>query len=683
MRARLAWLLAGLALVLVVADAVVTAQYRALLSEAAVAVHGFPFVSLAVLGCAVMGALIISRDDRHPVGWLLVVVGFTSALSLVTEAYSIWVVSEGGPGSRSLGGVLGWVSVITGGQFAIGAIALMFLLAPDGHLLSPRWRHAARAVALGALLCAAALLTTDPTHYDVQARTDANGGAQAELYSLGFLLISIGLLVSLVSMLVRWRRAQGEERQQVRVIAASAVLVSIGLAALIIVQSFNGARQTWAASLPLYVSFLLLPVLFAVAVLRYRLYDIEVIINRTVVLAIGSAFAGIGYVTLVVVVGNQVDQQSGGFWLSLLVTALVALAFQPLRRQVTRLANRLAFGSRAQPYEALSDFSRRLAETPTADAVLPAVAEAASRAVSARRATATLGVSGGALHSASWGDGAADGTVPHVVPVQHGGAVLGSIEVHVPRGRPLSDSDERLLTALADQTAVAFRNTALEAELAEHVAELDRTTRELARSRARILEADDAARRALEASIEREVMPHLVALPEALTRCRAAVAGGRAENGIDLLVTSTNTALESLRELTRGVFPTQLAKAGLEPALRSLLGRSGSPPRLSVDPSAAGRRFSARVEAAVYFCCAEAARTDPGPAAVELSRDGDQLVLRVLGDAADPTDRQAMVDRVAAAGGSLSVGPGLLEVTVPVAEDQPVYALAGGVGPGR
>ena len=262
------------------------------------------------------------------------------------------------------------------------------------------------------------------------------------------------------------------------------------------------------------MSYLLLPVLFAVAVLRYRLYDIEVIINRTVVLAVGSAFAGIGYTTLVVAVGKLVDRQTSGFWLSLLATALVALAFQPLRRQVTRLANRLAFGSRAQPYEALSDFSRRLAETPTADAVLPAVAEAAGRAVSARRATATLGVSGAAVPSAAWGDAAAEGTASHVVPVQYGGAVLGSIEVHVPRGRPVSDSDERLLTALADQTAVAFRNTALEAELAEHVAELDRTTRELARSRARILEADDAARRALEAAIEREVMPHLVALPE-------------------------------------------------------------------------------------------------------------------------------------------------------------------------
>jgi hypothetical protein len=101
-----------------------------------------------------------------------------------------------------------------------------------------------------------------------------------------------------------------------------------------------------------------------------------------------------------------------------------------------------------------------------------------------------------------------------------------------------------------------------------------------------------------------------------------------------------------------------------------------------VDPSAAGR-FSARVEAAVYFCCAEAARTDPGPAAVELSRDGDHLILRVLGDAADPTDRQAMLDRVAAAGGSLEAEPGLLLVTVPVGEDQPAYALAGAVGPGR
>ena len=471
MRARVAWLLAGLTLVLVVADAVVTAQYGTLFSEAVVAVHGFPFVDGAVLGCAVMGALIISRSERHPIGWLLSVVGFTSALSLVCEAYSIWVTNEGGPGSRSLGGVTGWLATLFGGQLAIAGIALMFLLAPDGKLLSRRWRYAAALALLGPLLCIAGLVLSNPARYDISADAAATGPLQSLLFSIGFLLISVGLLASLVSMLVRWRRSQGEQRQQVRLIAASAALISIGLLALFVVQIFNGGRQSWAASLPLFTSYLLLPVLFAVAVLRYRLYDIEVIINRTVVLAVGSAFAGIGYTTLVVAVGKRVDQQTSGFWLSLLATAVVALAFQPLRRQVTRLANRLAFGSRAQPYEALSHFSRRLAETPTADAVLPAVAEAAGRAVSARSATATLGVSA-AVPSAVWGDAAAEGTASHVVPVQYGGAVLGSIEVHVPRGRPVSDSDERLLTALADQTAVAFRNTALESELAEHVAEL-------------------------------------------------------------------------------------------------------------------------------------------------------------------------------------------------------------------
>ena len=150
------------------------------------------------------------------------------------------------------------------------------------------------------------------------------------LFSLGFLLISIGVLASLVSMVLRWRRTQGEQRQQVRLIAASAALISIGLVALFVVQLFNGGRQTWAASLPLYISYLLLPILFAVAVLRYRLYDIEVIINRTVVLVVGSAFAGIGYTTLVVAVGKLVEGRTSGFWLSLLATALVALAFQPL-----------------------------------------------------------------------------------------------------------------------------------------------------------------------------------------------------------------------------------------------------------------------------------------------------------------------------------------------------------------
>ena len=239
-----------------------------------------------------------------------------------------------------------------------------------------------------------------------------------------------------------------------------------------------------------------------------------------------------------------------------------------------------------------------------------------------------------------------------MVEVGSTGVRLGTITVWIPKGRLLRPSDVRLLSALADQAAVAFRNTAMESQLAGHVADLDRTTRELERSRTRIIQADDAARRTLEAAISREVLPHLVGLPDDLGRVRAAMSAGASDIGIELLVAGTNSALESLRELTRGVFPTQLARSGIEPALRSYLARSGLAHTLLVDPSAAASRFSARVEAAVYFCAAEAARTAPRLSAIELSRVEADLVLRICGVAAGGVDAEAIGDRVEAVGGS-------------------------------
>jgi len=672
-----AWLLAGLTGIFCVADAVLTAQYRPLLSEAAVAQHGFPLVNGAVLGSAVLGAVIIARYERHPIGWLLSVVGTSAAFSLLTEAYAIWVVSDGGPGSRGLAGVSGWLSALLGGQLAIGGLAWMFLLAPDGHFLSRRWRYVAAVPAAGVLCCTLSLLATDPTTYDLLSEEPA--GVRGALFSIGFLLISLGLVAAVASMVVRLRRSHGESRRQVMPIALSVVLVTAGIVALGVVEAVNGGRQTWAASLPLYVAYLLMPVLFAVAVLRYRLYDIEVIINRTVVVAVGTGFAAVGYTTLVVAVGKAVDRQTSGFWLSLLAFALVALAFQPLRRWVVRFANRLAYGSRAQPYEALSDFSDRLAETPAPDALLPAVADAAGRAVSARRARASLEVPGVATTSAEWGVDDAEGTDEHVVEVRTAGTRLGTIEVWIPKGRRLRPSDVRLLTALSDQAAVAFRNAAMESQMAASVAELDQTTRELSASRSRIVEADDAARRTLEEAISREVLPRLVALPDRLVVARRAVALGEPANGIDLLVAATNDALESLRELTRGVFPTQLSRSGVEPALRSLLAGNGSASTLHVDASVSGRRFSPRVEAAVYFCCAEAARSASSLSSLELSVTGDDLVLEVAGVSAGEVDLQAIGDRVGAVAGSVTTEPALITLMIPVRAAPPGGSPAGRV----
>jgi uncharacterized membrane protein YidH (DUF202 family) len=662
---RLSWALFAVAVVLVATDVVVSIQAVSLASETAVAEHGFPFVHGASIGCALMGALIISRYERHPIGWLLSGVGISTAVSLLAEAYAYWVLESDGPGSRAAGGVAAWVAQLFGGQITVAVLALMFMLAPDGHFLSPRWRLAALVPGIGAFLCFVAIVTVDPLAFELYTADERWGPIRQALLGIGFLLITIGLVLAALSMVFRLRRSTGEDRQRLRPVVLAAALAAAGLVVLITVQSLNGGQQTWVAGVPLFLGFFLMPILFAVAVLRYRLYDLDVIINRTVLVAVGTAFAALGYTALVVLAGQQVEGRAGGFWVSLLATVVVALAFQPLRRVVIRLANRAAYGERAQPYEALTDFSRRLAAAPDPDDLLPAVAEAAARAVSGRGAQATLDVPGGRVVSGTWGWWGADHeeAPDQVVPVESGGRTLGRIAVALPRGRSLRPADERLLEALADQTAVAFRNTSLAGTLADRVAELDRTTRQLAQSRLRLIAADDAARRALEAAITRRVLPFLEVLPQRIDEARDSVARGEGAESVDGLVDGTNEALEALRELTRGVFPAQLARAGLETTLGSLLGRAPVETRLAVSANGA-ERHPARVEAAVYFCCAEVVAAATARLDVELGGE-DDLTLRITGRHG-ALDLAGITDRVAAVGGELEVTDQVVELRVPV-----------------
>jgi hypothetical protein len=664
-RARVAWILAALTVVFVVADLVITAAYRTLLSEESVAEHGFPFLSGAVLLTAVLGAVIVSRFGRHPIGWLLLMIGVTGSFSLMGEAYNIWVLKADGPGPHALAGAVGLVAAVTGGQLAISGIAMIQLLAPDGRLPSPRWRVVPCVIGLGELLFIAGLSAGDVTEFDIEERS--LGPVRDAVVSAGFVLIVAGLCAALVSLVLRLRRSDGTRRQQLRLVAVGAALVLLGLVNLTVVQAVRGGGQTYVASVPLFAAFLILPVLHAMAVLRYRLHDVEVIVSAAVLVAVGTAFAAVGYVALVLAVRSAVDSRTGGWALSLAGSVVVALAFQPLRRWVVHLADRLAHGPRARPYVALSDFSSALVESPRPETLLPAVADAAGRAVSAQRVTAILDVPGVGLLSAGWGDDTATGA-PYDVPVRSNGQALGSITVQLHEGRALRVVDAGLLQALADQAAMAFRNTALEAELANRVAELDRTTQQLQQSRDRLLDASLDARRALEAAISREVLPRLSALPDRIADAREVLAVGSGEHGLAVLLDDTTSALESLRELTRGVFPTQLSRAGLTPALRSRLGQAGLASILVADHSAADTRFDARVEMAVYFCCAEVVPALSGGSAVLLSVDEHGLWLRLRGVALDRVDLQGVEDRVAAVDGSLESADDELTVRVPAGQ---------------
>ena len=669
MYARVAWILTALTVLIAGADVWVTSEYRALLSEEAVAVHGFPLVTGAVIGCSAMGALIVARWARHPIGWLLCLIGFLSSISLLTEAYGVWVATADGPGSRSLGGIAGWISALLGGYLSLAALAVLFLVAPDGRLLSRRWRAAVIAALVGYGVYAVGLLTLAPTEFDID-RQDS-GPIGSLLPVLGLPCVAAALVAAMVSMVLRLRRSQGVHRQQLRLIALSAAFVALSFIHLLVVQVANGGRQTWFSSLPLFASYFLLPLLFAVAVLRYRLFDLDLIINRAVVLALGTIFALIGYTGLVLAVSALLNARTSGFWLSLLATALVALAFQPLRQRVVRFANRLAYGARALPYEALSEFSRRLTEPPSPDLLLPAVAEAAGRAVSARSSTAKLQVPGLVGISDTW-PGPAEGPPDYQVAVRQDGDTLGSIGVTMPKGRGLRPADDQLLHDLADQTALAFRNAAMQTELAGHVAALDQTTDALAESRRRIIAADDAARRRLESAISRDVLSLLRPMPERLRHLSVATSGNTATDELEQLVDETNVALESLRALTRGLFPTQLTRAGLARALGSHLARNAQAVALYVEPSA-DRRFPARVEAAVYFCCVEAVHAGSAAVRIDLRLVAAELVVQIHGLASDQLDVPAILDRVEAAGGRLSLDEvGLLSVTIPVEAAEPM-----------
>ena len=136
--------------------------------------------------------------------------------------------------------------------------------------------------------------------------------------------------------------------------------------------------------------------------LRHRLLEIDLIVNRALMVALAAGLAAIGYVVVVVVIGSAVGAGAGGLWPSLIATALVAMAFQPLRRRVVWLADRLAFGAAAAPYEALADFSRHLGDRPDPASLLPAVADAAAHAVNARRAVVSIRVEAGPDRVATW-----------------------------------------------------------------------------------------------------------------------------------------------------------------------------------------------------------------------------------------------------------------------------------------
>ena len=654
---RVAWLAAGISMLFAVVDtALVVASYPPL-SVKSIGIHGWPLVTIAGVGSAVLGAVILGAHPRHPIGWILNFVGLTTSISLAAESYGIWVLQYDGQGSTAQGHLAGWIAAILGGPLALSLLTGAFLLVPSGTYLSPRWRWVGRVAWAAYGLFVLGLVLVGPNGINRNGDpVDASVAAQVCL-SGGVVLITLMLLTSVVGMLRRLRHSTGATRQQLRVVTIGAASVGLALVGLIVGQGLNEGRQSGWTSVPLYLSYVLLVVCIAVAVLRYRLYDVEVIVSRALALAIATALVALGYVGLVVALGRSVEGRTGGgFWWSLLATAVVALAFQPLRRRVLGVADRLAYGNRAAPYDALADFSGTIGRSPATDELLPTIAAAAGEAVHAQRAVVRLDGDddGDTGLTATWpaeasGDVATDSDVE--VPIEDASGRLGSVVLTLPPGRDIRPLEHRLLSDIAEQAALALRNVRLELELAARVRQLDRHTRALTASRNRIIGAVDTERRRLESSIAVRVLPTMHTLRADVAQ---AATGRSSAERIEECVDLATQAVESLRELTRGIYPTNLTRSGLASALASQAARVQRADAVRIDPEVATARLAEQVEAAAYYCCAEVLEHPAGEVTLSL-HDGNELLIAIHGVDLEALNRLAIVDRIEACDGALDV----------------------------
>jgi signal transduction histidine kinase len=434
-----------------------------------------------------------------------------------------------------------------------------------------------------------------------------------------------------------------------------------------------------------------------IAVLKYRLYDIDVVINKTMVFGGLAAFITAVYVGIVVGIGAAIGQGSKpNLALSILATALVAVAFQPVRERVQRFANHLVYGVRATPYEVLSEFSSRMAGAYAAEDLPPRMARILAEGTGSREATVWLKVGAELRAEASWPAeteapdtlALADGELPEiagaslVLPVRHRGDLLGALSLTKLPGERLTPTEEKLAADLASGAGLVLRNVHLTEEL---LARLE----ELRASRQRLVAAQDAERRRLERNIHDGAQQQLVALAVKIRLARqlGAKDPGKANDLLEQTEGEVSQALEDLRDLARGIYPPLLADQGLVAALSGQVRRSPVPVEIHADGIG---RYPQDAEAAVYFCCLEALQNvakyaGASKATIRLLGDDKHLTFEVRDDGRgfDPEARgygtglQGMADRLAALGGELEVrsSPGkgtTILGQLPVLELEPV-----------
>jgi signal transduction histidine kinase len=654
---------------------------------------------------ATLGALVVRRAG-NVIGWLLLGEGAAMAIVASASAYAVLGITQPGtlPGPDLVGLLAEW-SVVP--VFVV--LGFMLLLFPSGTLPSPRWR----------LFCGLALLATAlamvgfVVHPRLMALPAPGGESLMVANPLGVrslgpvlstvligtlnvlgTLLAVLLAAAIVSLMVRFRSGGREVRQQIKwlTLAVAAAAFSQVAALLAIVATGTEANPvTFAAFVVMPVIALFgIPALITVAILKHGLYQIDVIINRTIRYGLLSAALTAIYVGIVVGIGTLAGY-AGGPLLTAAAAVAIAALFQPLRRRAQLLANRIVYGQRATPYQVLSDFAQDMAGQLDADVALDRMASVLADATGAVRVEVWVRIGAQLRPRAIWPRGSPqpdtvpltdDGELPvlgstRAIAVRHAGELLGAITLDKPRNEPVSAVEDKLLEHLASQAALVLRNVRL-------TAELQATIEDLRASRRRLVRAQDEERHRIERNLHDGAQQQLVALTIQLSLLEDDA--GDADSVLQMageLRSGLHAALDDLRTLARGIYPPLLADQGLTPAVQAQASKAPLPVLIEADGIG---RYPRDAEAAVYFCILEALQnvakySQASRAIVTLSCPDCHLEFSVTDDGAgfEPADvthgtgLQGMADRLAAVGGTLRIlsQPGhgtIVSGTLPVAQ---------------
>jgi signal transduction histidine kinase len=659
----------------------------------------FLFVLTSIL-FGLLAALILHRRPGNRIAWVMAVIGGFMAVENLGSSAGGYIFATQGLRQAIWWGWLGSWSYVPPVLMALIFLPLLF---PDGKLPQGRWLFPVWSVAFWVLAvgtsAAVMLRALDPDLLSPVANP-AGVGITRGLYAVVYPPVLLGgVATAATALIVRYRRGDQDLRHQVKWLAAALALVALMLAVYLVgvltVQGIRSGTGGQAPSLLIRVIFTIalttVPSAVAISILKYRLYDIDLVISRALVYAALAALITAIYVGIAVGIGSLVG--SGGkpnLGLSILATAIVAVGFQPARERLRKVANRLVYGRRATPYEVLSQFSERVAESYASADVLPRMARVLAEGTNADLAEVWLR-SGDVLQRAAAFplqpsppaavhlNGAAEQSIPNAdrsIVVRHQGEVLGALTVTKRRGEQITPIEVKLMDDLAHQAGLVLKNVGLTSDLQARLADLRA-------SRQRLVAAQDDERRRLERNLHDGAQQHLVAIKVklGLAEMLATRDPQMARAAVAELKHDADEALETLRDLARGIYPPLLADKGLPTALQAQARKATLPVTIEADGIG---RYPRDTEAALYFCILEALQNiqkyaQASSAVVRLREDGDQLAVEVAdngrGFDVSTTVRgnglTNMEDRLEALGGTLNISstPGSgtrLRAAVPV-----------------